>query len=273
MDDEEVEVLDEMPEEEADDEDAAAAVAANIDDAIVISSDEGEDDESMSDGSTNVARRKTEQVKIKTEDNDDDGLDPSQFGDVANLGFLRGSEDSEDVLGVVDDPYHPASRSGRNDTVNMNSDSDDDDEDDDDDQGGNQKKAMARVARAPSDEAMQDATNGRRNAVNLNSDEDDADNGGRGVARAPRQEEEEDLTENSDGPPRKRRRRRTRLDKYSRDGRYYPGRKRGDEYDDDKKDWYDTDSDLPSKPAAAKEGGEEWRPDANAESDDEDPLN
>jgi hypothetical protein len=58
------------------------------------------------------------------------------------------------------------------------------------------------------------------------------------------------------------------LDKYSRDGRYYPGRKSGDEYEDDKKDWYDTDSDLPSK--AAAKNNSPWLPDANAESDDED---
>ena len=127
-------------------------------------------------------------------------------------------------------------------------------------------------ARASRDAVMQDGNEG----VN---DQDDTDNGGQGVARAPRSngsdEDSSDENDEGDGPPRKRRRRhRTRLDKYSRDGRYYPGRSRGDEYQDDEKNWYDTDSDLPpSKPAATATANEEWRPDANAESEDEDPLN
>jgi hypothetical protein len=172
-------------------------------------------------------------------------------------------------MSIVDDPYHPATgtkrySSGGN-VLNMNSDGDEDTDD-------RKVVAFSRTrARAPSDRVMQDGTEGANS-------QDDVNNGGQGVARASRSREsdEDSVDEDSDGdgPPRKRRRRHgTRLDKYSRDGRYYPGRDRGNEYHDDEMNWYDTDSDLPppSKPAAAV--NEEWRPDANAESEDEDPLN
>jgi len=264
VDDEEVEVLDELPEEEeADDEVEVAADAVNAEDAIVISSDEGEDDESMNGDSAKGSRRHAAEVEVKSEV-DEDAVDPSQFGDVANLGFLRGSEDSEDIMSAIDDPYHPVG-SGRlrDDVLNMES-----NDDEDGDENGHRKIAARAkgVARASNNENMQDV-------VNLNSDnENDADNAGNGLARVPRKEEEEEDFSDGSGPPRKRRRRTTRLNKYSRDGRYYPGRKTGDEYDDDKRNWYDTDSDLPSKPLAKDTSP--WLPDAaSSDSDDEDPLN
>jgi hypothetical protein len=274
-DDDEVEVLDNAAENEVFNEDddvsvEAAAAVANEDDAIVISSDEDDDNESISDNFTKFARGKVDQVQVKTEEDDDDGMiDPSTFGDVANLGFLRGSEDADDAMSIVDDPYHPATGTKRygsgGNVLNMNSDGDEDTDD-------RKVTAFSRTrARAPSDRVMQDGTEGA-------SSQDDVNNGGQGVARASRSIESDkdyfDENSDGDGPQRKRRRRhRTRLDKYARDGRYYPGRDRGNEYQDDEMNWYDTDSDLPppSKPAAAV--NEEWRPDANAESEDEDPLN
>ena len=45
------------------------------------------------------------------------------------------------------------------------------------------------------------------------------------------------------------------MNKHTRDDRYYPKRKPPDEpYGDDKKKWYDTDSDLPSKEAGKANG-------------------
>ena len=278
--DEGVEVYDELPEEDADEENAPGADAVNNDDAIVISSDEDEDAESISGDSTNRARRQGADVEVKTEF--DDELDPSQFGDVANLGFLRASEDSEDVMSIIANPYHPVD--GRFDDDGLNMDSDDDDDDDDADGHLRNGVALAGVARAPSDEDMQDISGVRRTGSRgrdvINLDSDDEANGdyvdetqrdfARGVARAPSNGEMGDLSDDS-GPPSKRRRR-NRVGKYSRDGRYYPERKAPDDlYDDDKKKWYDTDSDLPSKPAGKDS---EWRSGAeDAESDDNDSLN
>jgi hypothetical protein len=270
IDDDEIEVVDQLAEEgeaeDNDDEDEPVVNVANDEDAIVISSDEDEEEESLDGDAVKVARRRrVAEVEIKIEQ-DEDAVDPSQYGAVANLGFLRGSEDSDNALSIVDDPYHPRhgrttlSRSGVTDGT-LNGDSNDEEEDAKDSADG-----KIGAAWAASDVDMQDRTAARGNdVVDLNS------SNGNGVARAPRKDHAGDLTEDDDddsGPPFKRQRRTRRLDKYSRDGRYYPGRKSGDEYEDDKKDWYDTDSDLPSK--AAAKNNSPWLPDANAESDDED---
>jgi len=63
------------------------------------------------------------------------------------------------------------------------------------------------------------------------------------------------------------RRRRTyrRLDKYSRDGRWHPGSHLAQSYDDEDKNWYDTDSDLDKrrKESSVQEEEEEAKPKAD----------
>ena len=185
-------------------------VVANAEDDIVVVSDR-EDAGSMS----------------------NDAMDPAQYGDLASLEFLRGSEDSD--VSVIDDPYHPQDRrtrsrdTDRTEVVNMDSD-DDEDDDKDNDQRMN-SPVVEDVARAPNDK-------------NIGDSSDDSYVGGH------------------------RKRQRTRMDKYSRDGRWYPAGRKPIREEDDEKEWYDTDSDLPSssKPAARDSSG---HVDTYDDSDDE----
>lgn len=251
------------PDDEVDDVAAEPLVPQAEEDIVVISSS---DDEHAGSESGKVTKISSSMVEAE----EDAGVDPAQFGDLANLEFLRGSRDLDDVRCVMDDPYHPGdnrSRSrngGRSEVANLDSGDDADHDDDEVPQRGipGQGATQARIIQ----------NRGGAETVNLNSD-GEGGNGQRmnhgvavGVARAPSDEYRGDSSDEGDlGHPR--RRRRARLSKYSRDGRWYPGRKREE---DEEKEWYDTDSDLHnSKPAARDPPG---YPDATAESDDESPL-
>jgi hypothetical protein len=224
------------PEDEAVGVDVAPIVANAEEDIVVISSDD-EDSGSVSSNQMTAAAAK---VEVKVEE--DDEMDPREYGDLANLEFLLGSENAENTRSVIDDPYHQQGRrarsrnANRNEVIRLDSDGDDNNDDDGSDDNGQtlNSGAAAGVARAPSDEYMGDSS-------------DDC---------------------LSDRP---RKRRRTRLDKHSRDGRWYPGRKTSEKNEVSEKEWYDTDSDLPSssKPAARDSSG---LADANDESKDESSL-
>ena len=304
---EEVELDDIAEEEEAVPIDLEPGAAINDDEIVVISS-EGEDDDSSLEGKRNRGIQAVEEVDVKVED---DNVDPSQYGDVANLAFLRGSEDFEDEADIVDDPYHPdggsrSRKTRRTEPINVDSGNDDSSDGSDDDyqqpktgiatgvarapsggvdddfaQGSDGPRKAGRsmndgnaagVAQAPSDEMDDDVPKGSdtdarkksRLKVDTGNDVD--------VARAPSNEDTSDLSEDSGSSRARKRQRRTRLDKYSRDGRWYPGKYKEKEDDDDEKKWYDTDSDLPSASSKPTAQDSEWRPDANAESDDEMPL-
>lgn len=147
-----------------------------------------------------------------------DHMQPSQFGEVVqNLGFMMGSRAG---YGSMDERSVP-------DTAFVPAAPAD---------HPSSRRSEASFSVAPREEAyMGDQSD-------LGSQED-----------APFKEAEK---EEGEGSPSKRRRRYRRLDKYSRDGRYFPGKLKSDDVDDEKKR-YDTDSDLPSDEATAKEEQEE----------------
>lgn len=209
--------------------DAVARAPPAEEDVVVVSSDEEE-------GAAGVQMCEAS-VEVKFEE--DEQMDPAQYGDLANLAFLRGSEDTGDVdeISVINDPYHqqpdnrrrPRRKAGRNEVIHLD---EAEEEDEDSDEAGSRRMnagvASASVARAASDEYI--------------SNQSESSYG----ARA-------------------RKCRKTRLDKYSRDGAWFPSRQQS--VGDDEKEWYDTDSDLlTSKPGAISRMGKQ---DLDAHSEEE----
>jgi hypothetical protein len=143
------EIDNDSDEDEAVDGDVAPIVADAEEDIVIISSD-NEDSGSMSSNQTKAGAAK---VEVQVEENDE--VDPAEYGDLVNLEFLRGSKDTDDTMGVIDDPYHQQGRRTRlrnansNELIHLDSDGDDNNSDD-----GDQRLndgAAAGVARAPSD--------------------------------------------------------------------------------------------------------------------------
>lgn len=84
------------PNDEAVDVSVAPIVAHDEEGMVVISSD----DEDAGSVSSNQMKTAAAKVEVKVEE--DDETDPSEYGDLANLDFPRGSENARSIL---DDPY------------------------------------------------------------------------------------------------------------------------------------------------------------------------
>lgn len=195
--------------------------------AIVISSDDenDEDGKKVAECFPDVAASDNLDSLVN------DNMQPSQFGEVVqNLDFLRGRAgyNSMDESSVPNAAFVPAPP---------------------DDQ--------SRVARHPSARrSAGSACGGSRDEAYLGdqSDSGEGDAPGEGIPAGGNSAHE------NTGSVGSRRRKYRRLDKYSRDGRWYPGQ--GKSMEDEKEDgqrWYDTDSDLPSDSAKA-DNDEDYEP-------------
>jgi hypothetical protein len=91
------EIDNDSDEDEAVDGDVAPIVADAEEDIFIISSD----DENSGSMNRNQTKAGAAKVEVQVEENDE--VDPAEYGDLVNLEFLRGYEDTEDATGVIDD--------------------------------------------------------------------------------------------------------------------------------------------------------------------------
>jgi hypothetical protein len=206
-------------------------------DAVAISSDEESVD-------CKPAATRPDTASSSFDFGRDEEIEASRFGRVVDLGFLREFNDAEPS--VVD----KASR--------QNDESDDDDDDDD-------ARAVAGLDQADGQNSGDDADNlrgmgglerppVREVAVRTVSDRAERPSH---LADLDSSEEENSMAGVSLHSSRSKRKYR-RLDKHSRDGRWYPGRPKAAS-DEKDQEWYDTDSDLPkNKEDDSNESEEDW---------------